>query len=285
MKHLRVFTFILSAVIIVSLNANAQNSTGKLALKKGQKIQLNNTINSVTNIELMGQSVEMTSDAYVENQVEVKDKKPAAFLVGSKFTKMTIKGSAMGQSFSFDSDKKEDRENNEIGKKLSEFLDKETQMEIKEDGTATEVATDSASKNEAADAMGGIAGGVDFTKLAGEAFVPLPAGVKKGYTWSDSLIMDGVKIYRNYNVADVIKNIATIDITGTQTTNKTVQQMGAEVQVSLSSKLNGQFKVDTNSGIVLEKTLVSEGTGTADAMGQSFPLTSKITANTTSKTL
>lgn len=285
MKHLKPFGFILPALILFSLHLKAQTNNGKLALKKGQKIQLNNTINSVTTLELMGQSMEMTSDAYVENQVEVKDKKPATYLVGSKFTKMTINGSAMGQTFSFDSDKKEDRENNEIGKKLSQFLDKETQLEIKEDGTATEVATDSASKNEASDAMGSIAGGVDFTKLAGEAFVPLPAGVKKGYTWSDSLIMDGVKIYRNYNVADVNKNIATVDITGTQTTNKTVQQMGAEVQVSLSSKLSGQLKVDTSNGIVLEKTLISEGTGTADAMGQSIPLTSKITANTVSKTL
>lgn len=284
MKHFRLFTLILSAVSFFALQTNAQNKKGKLALQKGQKIQLNNTINSVTTLELMGQSMEMTSDAYVENKVEVKDKKDASFLIGSTFTKMTINGSAMGQSFSFDSDKKEDRENNEIGKKLSEFLDKETQMEIKEDGTATEVITDS-SNNDAADAMGGIAGGVDFTKLAGEAFVALPSGVKKGYTWSDSLIMDGVKIYRDYNVTEVEKNVATVSLTGTQTTNKTVQQMGAEVQVSLTSKLSGQFKVDTNSGIVLEKSLLSEGTGTADAMGQSIPLTSKITANTVSKAL
>lgn len=284
MKQLRFFTLVLSAVSFFALQTNAQNTKGKLALQKGQKIQLNNTINSVTTLELMGQSMEMTSDAYVENKVEVKDKKPAAFLIGSTFTKMTINGSAMGQTFSFDSDKKEDRENNEIGKKLSEFLDKETQMEINEDGTATEVATDS-SKNEAADAMGGIAGGVDFTKLAAEAFVALPSGVKKGYTWSDSLILDGIKTYRDYNVTEVEKNVATVSLTGTQTTNKTVQQMGAEVQVSLTSKLSGQFKVDTNSGVVLEKNLLSEGSGTADAMGQSIPITSKITANTVSKAL
>lgn len=284
MKQLKLQLLILSTALVTFFQVTAQSNPGKLSLKKGQKIQLNNTMKSVTSFEMMGQAMEMTSDAYLENQVEVKDKKTSSYLVGSKFTKMAINGSAMGQTFTYDSDKKED-ENSEIGKRMNGFLNKENDLEISEDGKAIDNPADSANKNEAAEAISSLAGGVDFTKAAAEAFLVLPAGAKNGFSWSDSVIAEGIKTYRDYSIKEINNKIATVSLTGNQTTNKTVQQMGMDVQVNLVAKISGEFKVDTATGIVLERNVVSEGNGTADAAGQSIPLTTKLTANTTVKTL
>ena len=58
-----------------------------------------------------------------------------------------------------------------------------------------------------------------------------------------------------------------------------------EVTVNMDSKLSGQAIVDTSTGIVKEKTLTVEGTGSAEMMGQAIPMTSKIITTTTVKTL
>jgi hypothetical protein len=91
-----------------SFATHAQN--GKLQLNKGEKIQVENTLNSVATMEMMGQQMEMKSDAFMQHQVEVKDKKDTSYTIASKLTKMTTTGTVMEQSYSFDSDSKKDRD-------------------------------------------------------------------------------------------------------------------------------------------------------------------------------
>ena len=56
-----------------------------------------------------------------------------------------------------------------------------------------------------------------------------------------------------------------------------------EVNVSMDAKLSGESVVDISTGIVKQKTLNMDGTGTAEMMGQSIPMTTKVTSTTTVK--
>ncbi len=280
--------FFLSCCLIAATSASAQTSTGKLSLTKGQKLQVDNTVKSVTNMELMGQSMEITSDVAMNKQIEVKDKKDTSYIISSIITKMTTTGNAMGQSFSFDSDKKEDYDT-EIGKAMKGQINVAKEIELNHKGTATNVKKDTAAGAEAGnpmmDMMKSMGGGKDDASGAAEAFQVLPDGKKSGDTWSDSTIIEGIKTYRTYVIKEIKGNDATVTLTGNQHTNKTVENQGMEVNVTMESKLSGEAVVDITTGIVKQKTFIMEGTGSADAMGQAIPMTTKVTTVTTVKNL
>jgi hypothetical protein len=274
----------------ITLVTKAQTNNGKLVLSKGQKMQIDNTVKSVTNMELMGQSMEMTSDAAMVNEVEVKDKANEAYTVTNTLTKLATSGSAMGQDYSFNSEKKEDLES-EMGKVLKSQINVTKEMEFNTTGKLGTVkkavdAESTAKGNPMVDMMKNMSGGGnDESGGTSDIFMVLPTGKKMGDTWSDSTIADGIKIYRNYLLKDLKGNEATLTLTGTQSTNKKMEQQGMEVVVTLESKLNGELVVDTATGVVKQKSFVMDGTGSADAMGQAIPITTKITSTTAVKYL
>ena len=282
------FVASLFSISVVSIAQTA--TTGKLLLSKGQKMQIDNTVKSVTNMDMMGQSMEMTSDAAMVNQVEVKDKANEAYTVTNTLTKLVTSGSAMGQDYSFDSEKKEDLES-EMGKVLKNQINVIKEMEFTTTGklgTVKKAAeTETAAKgNPMVDMMKSMSGGGnDESGGTSDIFMVLPVGKKVGDTWSDSTISDGIKIYRNYLLKDMKGNAATLTLTGTQSTNKKMEQQGMEVIVALESKLNGELIIDTTTGVVISKSFIMDGTGSADAMGQAIPITTKIISTTLVKNL
>ncbi len=277
-------------LLFISLTTNAQTSTGKLLLVKGQKMQIDNSVKSVTNMEMMGQSMEMTSDAAMINEVEVKDKANDAYTITNTLTKLATSGSAMGQDYSFDSDKKEDLET-EMGKVLKSQVNVTKQMEFNTDGKLGNVKkndeiANAAPGNPMIDMMKNMSGGGnDESGGTSDIFMILPVSKKVGDSWSDSTIADGIKIYRNYLIKDIKGTETTLLLTGTQSTNKKMEQQGMEIVVTLESKLNGELVVDAATGVVKQKSFVMDGTGSADAMGQAIPITTKITSTTAVKYL
>ena len=99
-----------------------------------KKCNVDNTLKSVATMDMMGQSMELNSDAVMINQVEVKDKKDTSYTIASTLTKMTTNGSVMGQSYSFDSDKKQDRDSSELGKMLKDQLNVPREIELNSKG-------------------------------------------------------------------------------------------------------------------------------------------------------
>ena len=288
MKFIKPFALLLAAVCLIDLTASAQISSGKLLLAKGQKIQIDNNIKSVINQEMMGQAVEITIDANMIHQVEVKDKKTNSYLVSSTLTKLSTNGSAMGQEMKFDSDKKEDLES-ETGKALKDQLNVSKEVELNENANVINgVKKDSKASpgGQLMDMVNNVTGGgSDESNGANAAFEVIPSGKKAGDSWSDSSITDEIKTYRNYTIKAVNGNNATVLLTGKQITKKKVEQQGMEINVSMEGKLSGEGIVDMNTGLVKQKTTIMDGTGSAEVMGQSIPVTTKVTTTTTVKTI
>lgn len=288
MKFTNTFALLSAAVCLFAFTTSAQTSSGKLLLAKGQKIQIDNNIKSVINQEMMGQSMEITIDANMIHQVEVKDKKANYYLVSSTLTKLSTNGSAMGQEMKFDSDKKEDLES-ETGKALKDQLNVSKEVELNENANVINgIKKDSKASTggQLMDMVNNVTGGGnDESNGANAAFEVIPSGKKAGDSWSDSSITDEIKTYRNYTIKAVNGNNATISLTGKQITRKKVEQQGMEINVSMEGKLSGEGIVDMNTGLLKQKTTVMDGTGSAEMMGQSIPVTTKITTTTTVKTI
>lgn len=283
MKRIQSVILLMQALFIISLPLNAQKTTGKLLLENKQKLQLENVLKSVTGMEMMGQAMEMTADVNMQHDIEVKSKNDSSFFVNSTLTKMKSNASVMGQNMSFDSDKKEDLES-ETGKAMKGLLNVTQEMELDKNAKVLNIKKDTSLQTKEGgmmDMMKNMLGGMsDLSNGASDAFQVLPAGKIVGDTWSDSLIAEGVKIYRNFTLKEIKGTDATVNFSGNQITSKKVDQQGMEVNVSIDAKLSGESVVDINTGIIKQKTLNMDGTGTAEMMGQSIPMTTKVSSTT-----
>ena len=273
---------------LLASSAFAQTTSGKLSLTKGQKLQIDNDIQSVINQEMAGQKIEFTVGAHLVHNLEVKDKKDKSYVVASTLTKLATNGNVMGNSISFDSDKKEDMES-ETGKALQDQLNVTKDVELGENakvinGVRQEEKPSTGSQ--ILDMVNNVTGaGSDESNGANAAFEVMPQGKKVGDSWADSIITDEIKTYRNYTLKEVKGNTATVVMTGKQVTNKKVEQQGMEITVNMEGKLSGEGLVDMKTGILQERTLTMDGTGTAEFMEQSIPMTTKVTTKTTVKTI
>ena len=289
MTQKKYLTFFLAVTLFTTGISNAQNNGTKLILIKGQKLQIDNVVKSLTNMDLMGQAMEMTSDATMTHQVEVKETKESNYTVASTITKITSNGNAMGQAYTFDSDKKEDLET-EIGKAMKGQLNVTHEANFNTSGNviSEKVAATAEAKNgnPMMDMIKNLTGGgSDDGGGAGEIFQVLPKGKKLGDSWTDSIIAEGSKTYKTYTLKEFKGNEAILTLSGTQSTKKKIEQQGMEVNVTMESKLSGESTVDLTTGIVKQKSMVMDGAGNADAMGQAIPITTKITSSTIVKYL
>ncbi|MBC7687780.1 MAG: hypothetical protein H7211_06330 [Aquabacterium sp.] len=289
MKLIKIYSTVLPVICLLGVTASAQTASGRLMLAKGQKIQIDNNIKSVINQEMMGQSMEITIDANMVHKLEVKDKKTSSYLLSSTLTKLTTNGSAMGQEMKFDSDKKEDLES-ETGKALKDQLNVTREVELNDNAKVINAVKKEpkapSTTPQLMDMVNNVTGGdADESNGANAAFEVVPAGKKAGDTWSDSTITSDIKTYRNYTLKEVNGNNGTVVLTGKQTTKKKMEQQGMEINVSMEAKLSGEGIVDMTTGLLKQRTMVMDGTGSAEVMGQSIPVTTKVTTTTTVKTI
>ena len=287
MKHKNLQSLFLLTFCFASVSISAQTASGRLSLNKGQRLQVDNTVKSVVTIEMMGQSQEITTDAATVKQIEVKEKKDTSYIIASRITKMlTNVGGMMGQSFSFDSDKKEDYDT-EMGKAMKGQVNVTKDKELNYQGRETNVKNDVDSAeagNPMMDMMKNMGGKSDGVSTA-DVFLVLPGGKKSGDTWMDSTIVEGIKTYKTYTIKEIKDNNATVTLAGTMTTNKMVEAQGMEMTIAMESKLSGEALVDINTGVIKQNTFAMDGTGTMDMMGQSVPMTVKVTTVTAVKGL
>lgn len=281
----RFFFAALSIVAVGSTTHTQAQSSGKLVLANKAKYAMTNTIKSTTNMEMMGQSMDIVADMTMLFSLDVTDVQPNKNTVGSALTGMKMNTTAMGQNMTFDSDKKEDLDG-DIGKAISSEFNRVTTVELNDAAEVLSVKKEAAKEGTEADQgmnmiknMGSVAD--DGSNGASMAFLVIPANVKVGGNWADSSVKDELKLYRNYNLTDVKGTEATVTLTGKQITHRKTEQNGMEFEVNMESKMNGTITVDISTGVVKQKVLNLDGSGSTEVMGQSMPMTTKVTITTT----
>lgn len=280
MKYTKQFLFGAAAIFLFTLYTTAQKPSGKLTLAKGQQLQVESTVKTVVSMDMMGQPMEMTADADMVRSIDVKEKKETGFLISSTLTKIKSSVNAIGMSEKFDSETNEGAETN-TGKMMKDALNVPKEVELDNEAKLlTAKPGNDASNNNGGmmDMMQGIISGADGAGTA-DAFLIIPAGKKPGGNWSDSVVMEGIKIYHSYTLKEVNGDKATVTVDGNQITNKTADQMGMEVTVTADSKISGEIVVDITTGVIEQKTLSMDGKGTAEMMGQTIPMTTKLTSS------
>lgn len=272
-------TILFSAAIAFSIATMAQSS-GTLQLTKGQKYAVENKLTTTSSTEVQGQAMESNADIATVYNIEVKDKTGNNINLSNTISNIKMSMTMMGQNINFDSENKTDMDG-EIGSTLKDYINQPIGVVIDQSGH-TISSTDTSAAAGFAKQMNFDASGYG----AEMAFLALPKNVKVGDSWSDSYSADSsVKKSTTYTVKDITGDVVTLSFTGTVTTEKAMEQNGMEINTKTTGKFSGEEKVNKKTGVVESSSSTIDSSGTVSAMGQDFPMTSKITSTTTVKTL
>lgn len=270
---------IFAAAICFSTATLAQSKTS-LNLTKGQKYQLENKLETSSSTDVNGQTMETKVNVTSTYNIEVKDKVNNNYNLTNTITHMLMNMTMMGTEINFDSDKPEDM-NGEMGASLKDYINKPKDVEIDNTGKIISKIEEDSSEEGIAKQLNLAATGYG----AQMAFLALPQNAKVGTNWTDSTNESGISRTTHYSIKDITGNIATVSFDGTVNSKTTMERQGMEVSSNTNGKFSGEEKVDVKTGVVQSNTTTGDATGTVSAMGQDFPMTSKVTSTTTVKAL
>ena len=274
----QIFTLI-GAVFTVALFA--QNPTAKIVLAKDQKILVSTTV-TITSSSM---GMDATSNSTSENALEVKQVTDKNYTISSALTKLKFNMDSPAGANSYDSEKKEDQET-EIGKSMSEKLNKLTDVTIDNiSGTPLNSPKPQPKKEDQDDAnpmssllgmLGESGSGSDEAVVSG-AFQLIPNGKKPGDMWSDSTIEKDLKVRRTYNFRSSADSGAVVQLNTAIESSGTVAMMGVSMEMNTTTQTTSDILVDVATGLVKRKTTDAEVTGNMQVMGQAVPISAKAT--------
>jgi len=266
--------------LVLMASAAGAGFAQKIAVTKGQKLETVTTTKMT--MEVMGQN--MDNESVSTSNVEVKDVNAGGFLFTNTIKHMTMKGSAMGQDMSFDSDKKDDMDG-AVGQTLKGKIGVPQEIQVDKQGKVAGTA-------ETEDKKAG-AGMADMMSMSGDItkgqpypiLIQLPAtSIKPGDTWTDSSgTAATIKTVTTYTLKSLTADGALVSFTGTLAKNGKIEQNGMEIQMDMTGTTKGEAVYDTGSGLLKNTTTTTDIKGTLGIMGQSAPLSGTVTANIVAK--
>jgi hypothetical protein len=267
-------------ILLLICIATSGLANAQVKLNKGQKINVTSTITQ--EIEVMGMTV--TNNTNSSSLIEVKEASDKNYVAVYKLSKLSVKAEAMGQEQSYDSEKPEDKDS-ELGKSFSDKIGVEVKVNIdKKTGKAVAEKADSPEKkaDDAEDPMAGMMemfGAKDNESAATQSAIFLiPSGIKVGDSWSDSTDSnEKIKSVTTYTLKSITGNEATVSLFSKKEGAQDVEAQGMQMTINISAKTEGEILVDTKTSLTKKTTRVADITGNMDMMGQSTPLSSKMT--------
>ncbi len=282
--------FFLPLLIAASFAAAAQPVSNKLAFKKGQKLEMTTQVASVATQEMMGQTIDINVAATLNHSYDVEDVTTAGAVIEHKVKRLQLSFDGMGQSQKFDSENEADLKS-EMGKAAEKSIKNKYTMTVDASGNVVSVKADDNNPNTAgggedmmSQMLSQLSLGLDLPKQGDPTpfkILPSTGNLTKGYIWTDSVNKSDEKGFQKYTIADVTDSEVLIDFTGQSTSTKQQEAQGMEMTINMESKLSGKITLDKNTGLLKQRTVTTDGTGSVDVAGQSVPITNKITVTTT----
>ena len=280
---------ILPLLMVAALATNAQNVTNKLSFKKGQKLEVTTQVASVATQELMGQTMDINVAATLNHSYDVEDVTATGAVIEHKVKRLQMSFDGMGQSQKFDSENEADLKS-DMGKAAEKSIKNKYTMTVDANGNVVTVKADDDNPNTPGggeDMMGQMLSqmslGLDIPKAGDPTpfkILPSTGNLAKGYSWTDSLNKNEEKGFNKYTIANITDNEIMIDLNGQSTSSKEQEAQGMQMTINMESKLAGKITLDRKSGLMKQRTVTTEGSGSVEVAGQSIPITNKITVTT-----
>jgi Family of unknown function (DUF6263) len=278
-------------VLLLSIAGISQRVSGKLKFKQGQTLEINIQVKTVIAQEAMGQAIDFNVDGSATHSYKVTNATDDNTTLHHKVQNITFNFDGMGKKVSFDSRNQKDMDG-QFGKSMKEILGKTFDMIIDPTGQVLMVKPEKADSakldgqlmlisNMLKDLMDIVQ---PPKKDAASFFKVLPSHESaKGDSWTESFENANGKFNTAYTLTGITDSTIIIDYTGNSITVHKAEMMGIESTTTMNNKTTGKIIIDKATGIIREKTGNTESNGTAEVMGSSLPVTSKITTVITVK--
>ena len=270
---------LLGVAICISTTTIGQTSSS-LKLPTGKTYEVTNKLETTSSTDVQGQTMESKANITSTYKIDVKNKSGNNYNLSNTLTHIQMNMSMMGQDIAFDSDSSSDM-NGEFGSALKDYINQPKDIQI--DNSGKIISADSTDTSAT-----GIAKQLKFAQTGYGtqlAFLSLPSNPKVGSSWTETSNSDGMKRSTNYTIKEINGNVASISFTGTDSVETTMEQQGMEISTKTHGKVVGEEKVDLTSGVIQQSESTGDASGTVTAMGQDFPMTTKVTSKTTVKEL
>lgn len=276
--------FILPILLLAGFAGAAQKVNSKIALQKGQKIQVVSNMNATTEM-MMGAS----SNSSISTEVyEVKDVTDAQITLERSMKNLKMNISLMGQEKSIDSDNPEDLKGM-LGEPIKELINTKNEFAI--DGSGKIVSVKGSEKKKKADngMMGmfmqqmNLGSGLPMEGKPSFFKVLPDYEVGKGDSWSDTLAAEGNVMNTQYTVKDITDAEIIVDYITNGNIDTKQDMMGMSVEVKGKVKLNGAITLDRATGLMKQKTITNLTETASNLNGQEMNINSKSTTVITVK--
>lgn len=289
MKNVLLLTFLFISVITFG-----QSTSNKLNFHKGQVLEVTTQVNRNSTQEFMGQSMESSVSSSFTNIYTIADASTNGANINAGVKRIKFEMNMMGQNQSFDSDNKDDMKD-DIGKMISNTLNEKYTMQIDPTGKVVMVKQDSSKQRsrreeQAAGMMGMVLGKVGSINppKTGDAtiFKILPdQAIKKGETWNEESKDENGTRKANYTLTEITDKEILIDFKEEGTLSTKQEMMGQEASIDVNSKSYGKIVLDKATGILKQKTFVTNSEEKIKAAGQEIPSHSRMTTTITVKSV
>ena len=269
--------------IFITMGANAQTVSGKLYFSPDQDLYVRMEVKTTVSQQVMGKAISFEVDGLGLYNFHVLDTTGARPQLEHSPQRISFEFQGMGQKHSFDSDDSTDMAGR-YGSSIRNILARKFKVVMNEYGTVLMTSPGKIDLVKTDDRLAIILSMIEdipdmvYPPSEGEKsfFSVLPGKeVTIGESWSDSTVNIRGKIKNVYTLNAVTDSIIIVEVkTNTVTADKAII-MGSETVTTLNSTGTGKIIIDKKTGLLKEKKIITESSGTMQAMGGSTPVTSK----------
>lgn len=268
---------ILMAIAMLAATTLTQAQTAqKIIIAKGKTINMHSAM--TMNMDL-GMGMDMANNSNNNYSIQVLDVNDQTITIASTLTRMTMSVDAMGNQTTYDSDKADDKKS-EIGQSIPEkmFLPDTVQIDrLTGKIINREKAISADADANPLDGMMQAFGNGNNSTFIQDLFFIIPAGIKTGNQWQDSIVEKGLKKKTTYTLTSIEKEMATVSISETSAIDTESEVQGMTMQINMNGTTKGSILFNTKTGMVEKKSNEAELNGSIEMMGQSNPISSKTT--------
>jgi hypothetical protein len=288
MKRFPAFLFFLLFTITISFG---QYISGKLKLKQGQILDITMQVKTSVVQQAGDQSIDFNVDATGNHSYKITNATEDNSTLHHQLQHIRFSFEGMGPKRSFNSNEEKDM-NGPFGKPMKEMLDKTYDIIIDSNGKTLMALPEKIQFAEMDNQMAIISSllkdVIDLVqppqKGKNSFFKVLPdSAMGKGGTWTESYENENGKFNAAYALSDINDSTIIVDFAASSVTITKAVMMGTETTTTMNNKSTGKIVLDKITGIIREKTMNTESSGTTESAFGNLPVTSKTITTITVK--
>lgn len=273
--------------ILFSLSLYSQKVISKLQFDQGQVLQVTLQLKTTIAQQAMGQAIDFTVDATGDHSYTVTNSTEDNNTINHGVQRVRFTFDGMGQKRNFDSNEEKDM-NGPFGKPVKELLEKKYDMVIDPAGKTllsipekVELTGGDSRMAIISNMMKDIFNLVQPPKKGGASFFKILPETETGKAepWTESYTDSNGKFDAAYNITDINDTTIVVDFATSSVTVTKAEMMGNETTTTMNNKSTGKIIIDRLTGIMREKTEVTDSNGNTETSFGTLPVTSR--TNTT----